>query len=122
MHSLGSPYADLLGMRLIEKREGYAKVEMRVEEEHLNSHGFAHGGLIFSLADSAFAMCCNYGGRQAVAIEVSVQYMAPAVAGDVLTAEAHEVKRTRRLSFCRVEVRKGERLIAAFQSTSFIKE
>ena len=122
MHPAESPYAKLLGMELVERKDGYAKVRLEVKNEHLNFHGLGHGGLVFSLGDTAFALCCNYGGRAAVAVDMSVQYMAPAVEGDVLVAEAHEVKRTRRLSFCNVEVRNNERLLAVIQCTSFIKE
>ena len=121
MHPAESPYAHLLGIKLIDRHDGYARLQMQVKEEHLNSLGTAHGGLIFSLGDTAFALCCNYGGKVAVAIDISVQYMAPAVEGDVLVAEAREIKRTRSLSFCRVEVRNRDRLIAVLQSTPFIK-
>ncbi|MHC1593276.1 MAG: PaaI family thioesterase [Methermicoccaceae archaeon] len=122
MHPAESPCAKLLGIELVEREDGYAKVRAEVKNEHLNSHGLGHGGFVFSLGDTAFALCCNYGGSVAVAIDMSVQYMAPAVEGDVLVAEAHEVKRTRRLSFCNVEVRSKERLLAVIQCTSFIKE
>lgn len=70
---------------------GYAKVSMMVREDMLNSFRICHGGLITTLADTAFAVSCNSYNEQTVASGISVDFMAPGRPGDVLTAEAREV-------------------------------
>jgi len=114
-----SPFGKELGIELIEWREGYAKALLEIKENHLNSLGTAHGGVVFSLADSVFALCCNY-REVVVAVNVSINYMSPAKAGDVLVAEGWEIKRTRKLSFCRIEVRKDKELVATVQALGYV--
>jgi acyl-CoA thioesterase len=75
---------------------GEATLSMRITEEMLNGHGNAHGGFIFSVADSAFAFACNTYNQRAVAYQVSITYMAPGRRGDRLTAAAREVYRAGR--------------------------
>lgn len=70
---------------------GYAKVSMTVREDMLNGFRICHGGLITTLADTAFAVSCNSYNEQTVASGISVDFMAPGRSGDVLTAEAREV-------------------------------
>ena len=84
-------FAEALGMKLEETRDGYAKVTMKVQKIHTNALGFTHGGAVFSLADYAFAHACNYGNNVAVAVQVSINYLKPSVEGDCLTAEATRV-------------------------------
>lgn len=69
---------------------GLARARMRVTEEMANGHGICHGGYVFALADSAFALACNAGGRPTVAAGADIEFVAPAHAGDVLLAEARE--------------------------------
>ena len=78
------------GIRIEEAREGYSKLTMRVREDMLNGHGIAHGGMIFALADTAFAYACNSRNASAVAQQASIVFLAPAQADDVLVAEARE--------------------------------
>ena len=61
--------------KLLEAKDGYAKVSMKIEKNHTNALGFAHGGAIFSLADYAFAHACNYGDNVAVAVQVSINFL-----------------------------------------------
>jgi len=75
-----------LGMRLVAVGEGTARLEMTVREDMVNGHGIAHGGFVFSLADSAFAFACNSYNRSTVAAEASVRFLAPTRLGDVLEA------------------------------------
>jgi acyl-CoA thioesterase len=79
-----------LGMRVVDVRPGYARVEMDVLPEMLNGHAICHGGLIFSLADSAFAFACNTHNFVTVAAGCSIDFLTPAHAGDHLVAEAVE--------------------------------
>ena len=85
-----------MGMRLEHVAPGEATVSMEVAEQMLNGHGNAHGGFIFSVADSAFAFACNTYNQRAVAYQVSITYVAPGRAGDRLTATAREVYRAGR--------------------------
>ncbi|KMW45063.1 hydroxyphenylacetyl-CoA thioesterase PaaI [Ralstonia pickettii] len=79
-----------LGMRIEAVGPGYARLTMTVRPEFLNGHRTCHGGLIFTLADSAFAFACNSHNHNTVAAGCSVEFLHPAHGGDVLTAEATE--------------------------------
>jgi acyl-CoA thioesterase len=80
-----------LGMRIVELGAGSARLEMAVRDDMLNGHEICHGGFITTLADSAFAFACNSRNRLTVAAGLSVDFLAPAHRGDVLTADAVEV-------------------------------
>lgn len=79
-----------LGMRMDEVGPGHAALSMRVRADMLNGHGTCHGGFIFSLADSAFAFACNARNVSTVASGCTIDFLAPAREGDVLTAVARE--------------------------------
>ena len=79
-----------LGMRIDEVRPGYARLSMTVTPNMVNGHNLCHGGLIFTLADSTFAFACNSHNQRAVAAGASIEFLAPAFLGDVLTAEGAE--------------------------------
>lgn len=108
-----------LGIRIVETRPGYARLVMRVRDDMLNGHSVCHGGMIFSLADSAFAFSCNSRGGAVVAAAASVDFLAPAHGGDELTAEAVERWRTRRNGIYEVTVtnQRGE-TVALFRGRS----
>jgi acyl-CoA thioesterase len=108
-----------LGMRVAEVRPGYARVEMDVLPDMLNGHAICHGGLIFSLADSAFAFACNTHNFVTVAASCSIDFLAPARAGDHLVAEAVEQSLLGRAGVYDVTVtnQKGEH-IALFRGRS----
>ncbi|MBS0393213.1 MAG: hydroxyphenylacetyl-CoA thioesterase PaaI [Proteobacteria bacterium] len=78
-------------MRIVAIAPNACSVTMTVRADMTNGHGICHGGLIFTLADSAFAFACNSAGRPAVAATGSIDFLAPAREGDVLTASAHEL-------------------------------
>lgn len=108
-----------LGIRIVEARPGHAKVSMRVREDMLNGHSVCHGGLIFSLADSAFAFACNSHGGAVVAAAASIDFLAPAHGGDELTAVASERWRSKRNGVYEVTVvnQRGD-TIALFRGRS----
>jgi acyl-CoA thioesterase len=114
-------FAAALGIQLVEVRDGYAKVSMKVEKNHTNALGFTHGGAIFSLADYAFAQACNYGDNVAVAVQVSINYLKPSVEGDVLTAEAVRVSDGKTTGLYHVTVKNGEKTVAFFSGLAFKK-
>lgn len=108
-----------LGMRLVEIRPGYAKMSMLVRDDMLNGHASCHGGLIFSLADSAFAFSCNSHGGVVVAAAASIDFLAPAHGGDELTAVGVERWRSKRNGVYEVTVtnQRGE-TVALFRGRS----
>jgi acyl-CoA thioesterase len=108
-----------LGMALEEVRPGYARLRMAVRPDMLNGHGTCHGGIVFALADSAFAFACNSRGIVTVASGCSVEFLAPAREGDELVAVATERSLEGRNGVYDVDVRTvDERLVAAFRGRS----
>ncbi len=114
-------FAEALGIKVLESKDGYAKVFMNVEKNHTNALGFTHGGAIFSLADYAFAQACNFGDNVAVAVQVSINFLRPSVEGDVLAAEAVRVSDGKTMGLYQVMVRNGEKLVASFSGLAFKK-
>jgi acyl-CoA thioesterase len=108
-----------LGMRVTECRPGFARVVMKVTADMLNGHQVCHGGLVFALADSAFAFACNSHDRSTVAASATIEFLAPARDGDELTAVAGERWRSRRAGIYEIEVtnQRGE-TIALFRGRS----
>ncbi|MFC9088516.1 hydroxyphenylacetyl-CoA thioesterase PaaI [Nocardiopsis dassonvillei] len=108
-----------LGMRLVEASDGLAVVEMTVGPLMLNGHGIAHGGFVFTLADTAFACACNVdGGGVTVASGADVTFVTPAKEGDVLVATARERALFGRSGLYDVTVRRGEEVVAEFRGRS----
>jgi acyl-CoA thioesterase len=104
---------------LEEAREGYARVSMEVRSDMLNGHRTAHGGMIFALADTAFAYACNSRNEATVAQQASILFLAPAQQGDVLVAEAREDALVGRAGAYSVTVTTRDgRSVAEFQGLS----
>jgi len=114
-------FAEALGMMVLEVKDGYAKVSMKVEKSHTNALGFTHGGVIFSLADYAFAQACNFGDNVAVAVQVSINFLKPSAEGDILTAEATRVSEGKTTGLYQVTVRKDDKPIALFTGLAYKK-
>ncbi|CAM3367131.1 hydroxyphenylacetyl-CoA thioesterase PaaI [Deinococcus deserti] len=111
-------YASHLGMTVLDTGPDLTRISLTVEASGLNMHGSAHGGLIFSLADEAFALISN-ASAQAVAIETHLSFFRAARQGDVLVAVATPERVGRTLATYRVEVRRGEEgeVLALFLGT-----
>ncbi|HLJ39708.1 MAG TPA: hydroxyphenylacetyl-CoA thioesterase PaaI [Steroidobacteraceae bacterium] len=109
-----------LGMKLAAVRPGWARVEMSVRADMLNGHDVCHGGILFALADSAFAFACNSYNESTVAAAAAIDFLSAARLGDELTAEAAELWRTRRNGIYEITVtnHRGER-IALFRGRSY---
>ena len=114
-------YARQAGIELIEVSPGKARVKMEVREQHMNSHRTVHGGAIFTLADTAFALASNSHGIPAAAINAHISYLTAARSG-ILYAEAEEFTRNPKLASYTVQVtdENGER-IAIFQGMVYRK-
>lgn len=106
-------YAKFLGIQIDKVEEGRAIVSVEVNEHMLNFHGFVNGGLIFSIADVAFAIASNSYGQTAVGINVNINYMKAGLLGDTLTATAEEVSRNPKLGLYRLTVRNQHEEILA---------
>jgi len=116
------PYAEKMGLKLVEVAEGYALIEMRFTEEMENIFGMAHGGAIFSLIDEAFEVASNSHGTVSVALSMSVTYVSSPKKGETLQAEAEEVSRSNRIATYDIRVKTaGGSLIAICQALVYRK-
>jgi acyl-CoA thioesterase len=113
--------AEALGMKVLESKDGYSRVSMKIEKIHTNALGFTHGGAVFSLADYAFAHACNCGDNVAVAVQVSINFLRPSAEGDVLVAEASRVSDGKTTGLYQVTVRKDDKTVALFTGLAFKK-
>jgi acyl-CoA thioesterase len=107
------------GITIDDAREGYALIRMKLRDDMLNGHRIGHGGMIFALADTAFAYACNSRNENTVAQNASISFLAPAQPGEILIAEAREVSRSGRSGVYQVSVRTADnRVIAEFTGLS----
>lgn len=107
-----------LGMQLVRCSPGSATVTMTVTEDMVNGHSITHGGFVFALADTAFALACNSYGRATVAAGATIAFLAPTGIGDELVAEAVERARRGRRGVYDVTVRRGDEVVAEFRGNS----
>ena len=109
-----------LGMEVLAIGPGSATLRMTVRDDMLNGHDICHGGLVTTLADSAFAFACNAYNQVTVASGFDVNLVSAARLGDVLTAEARELSKAGRTGVYDIDVRnqRGER-VAAFRGRSY---
>ena len=107
------------GVEIEEVREGYARIRMRLRPDMLNGHGIGHGGMIFALADTAFAYACNSRNLRSVAAQASIVFLDSARDGETLIAECEERALVGRSGVYDVKVTgEGGRAIAEFQGFS----
>lgn len=97
-------FSQWLGVQVIEVREGYCRLQMTVRQEMTNGFGTAHGGIVFSFADTALAFCTNASGEISVALDCTISYPAAVKPGDVLTAVGEQETTSRKVGFARVTV------------------
>src|ERR1051325_2033619 len=84
-------FSQWMGVEVLEVKEGYSRIRMTIRQEMVNGFGIVHGGLPFSLADSAFAFACNNRNNLSVALDVTITFTKAVHVGDLLTAEAKEI-------------------------------
>ena len=113
-------FSQWLGIEVLEIKEGYSKIKMIVRKEMVNGFGIVHGGIPFSLADSAFAFACNNRNNLSVALDVTITFTKPVNTGDTLMAEAKEVHNGRSTGVYLITVfnQKNEQ-VALFKGTCF---
>jgi phenylacetic acid degradation protein PaaD len=107
-----------LGMEIVEIRPGYATLAMKVRPDMVNGQRIAHGGFIFTLADSAFAFACNSHNERVVAAQGQITFIKPGKLGDRLVATAREISRSGRSGIYDVRVTNGDAVIAEFRGHS----
>lgn len=107
-----------LGMEILDVGPGTAKLAMVIKPDMVNGHGTAHGGYIYTLADSAFAFACNSYNERAVAAHCSISYLKPGKLGKRLIASAREVSRAGRSGIYDVEISQDNEVIAHFRGHS----
>lgn len=115
------PYAQSLGIQLLEIGEGTATAEVVVKDQMLNSHGTMHGAVIFALADYVFAAACNSYGKTSVGLSTTVNFMAPGIKGSTVRAVATEEKRNNRTSWYKIRVESDGELIATMEALAYRK-
>lgn len=113
-------FSKWLGVEVMEIREGYSKIKMKIRNEMLNGFGIAHGGVAFSLADSAFAFACNSRNNLSLALDTSINFIKPAHVGDVLIAEAKEIHNGKSTGLYQISItNQNNHVIALFKGTCF---
>ncbi len=113
-------FSQWMGVELIEVRTGYSKIKMTIRQEMVNGFGIIHGGIPFSLADSAFAFACNNRNNLSVALDVTITFTKAVHVGDELTAEAEEIHdgRSTGVYLIHVHNQNGDQ-VALFKGTCF---
>ncbi len=115
----GDKASQWMGLEMVAVDEGVAEFALTVAEHHANGHGICHGGITFSLADTAFAFACNSRNQSTVAMHNVISYLAPGRIGDTLTARASEVTLNGRNGIYDVKVtNQNNDLIAEFRGMS----
>ena len=113
-------FSQWLGIKILAIEEGYSKIRLTLREEMVNGLGVIHGGITFSLADSAFAFACNNRNNLSMALDTSITFIKPTKPGDILTAEAKELHNGRSTGLYLITVtnQNGEQ-VALFRGTCF---
>ena len=112
-------YSQWLGIEILECEIGRCKVAMTIRKEMLNSMNKAHGGITYSLADTAFGFTANTHGKYAVSIETSINHIEALEEGDYITAEATVNLQKTKVGFNIVEVKRGDGLVALFKGVVY---
>ena len=113
-------FSQWMDVKVLDIKEGYSKIQMTIRKEMVNGFGIVHGGIPFSLADSAFAFACNNRNNLSVALDVTITFTKAVNVGDTLTAEAKEVHNGRSTGVYLITVtnQKSEQ-VALFKGTCF---
>lgn len=113
-------FSQWLGLQIDATGPGYCKLHFVINDHHLNGFQVAHGGVLFSAADSAFAFACNSHGILTLALDANISFTRPAHSGDLLTVEAKEVHQGGRTGVYEVRITNtGQELIALFKGTAY---
>jgi acyl-CoA thioesterase len=113
-------FSQWMGVEVLEVKEGYSRIKMTIRKEMVNGFGIVHGGLPFSLADSAFAFACNNRNNLSVALDVTITFTKAVNVGDILTAEAKEIHNGRSTGVYLIQVtNQRDEIVSLFKGTCF---
>ncbi|MFN8249933.1 MAG: hydroxyphenylacetyl-CoA thioesterase PaaI [Ferruginibacter sp.] len=113
-------FSQWLGIKVLNVKEGYSKITMTVRPEMINGFGIVHGGIAFSLADSAFAFACNNRNILSVALDTAINFTKPVHVGDVLVAEAKELHNGKSTGLYHISItNQHDHMVALFKGTCF---
>jgi acyl-CoA thioesterase len=113
-------FSQWLGIHVLHVSEGYSNIKMTVRKEMINGFGIVHGGVAFSLADSAFAFACNNRDNLSVALDTSINFLKPVNVDDELTAEAKEIHNGRSTGLYHITItNQNDNVVAVFKGTCF---
>ena len=113
-------FSQWLGINIVDVSEGYCELTMKVRKEMLNGFHIAHGGIAYSLADSALAFASNSHGRKSLSVETSISHMVSIKAGDMLTAMTKELSRSDKIGVYLITItNKENQEIAIFKGTVY---
>ena len=113
-------FSQWLGIERVEESSGRSVLRMTVRREMLNGFGIAHGGITYSLADSALAFASNSHGRKAVSVETSISHIQPLKEGDIITATAKEISKSNKIAIYEVSIKRDDgELAAMFKGTVY---
>lgn len=113
-------FSQWLGIEIIEVKEGYSKIKMKLRKEMINGFGVIHGGIAFSLGDSAFAFACNNRNNLSMALDTSITFTKSTQPGDELTAEAKELHNGRSTGLYLITItNQHNKQVALFKGTCF---
>lgn len=113
-------FSQWLGIEVLEIKEGYSKIKMTVRKEMINGFGIVHGGIAFSLADSAFAFACNNRNVLSVALDTAINFIKTVHVDDVLTAETKEIHNGKSTGLYHITItNQKEHVVAVFKGTCY---
>ncbi len=113
-------FSQWLGIQVLEIKDGYSKIKMTVRKEMINGFGIVHGGIAFSLADSAFAFACNNRNVLSVALDTSINFLKPVHVDDALIAEAKELHNGKSTGLYHITItNQKEHVVAVFKGTCY---
>ena len=113
------PFSKWLGIEVDVISEGSCQLSMTIRKEMLNGFGIAHGGITYSLADSALAFSANTHGRQSVSIDTSINHTETLKEGDKIVAIASEESLKNRFGFYKIEIKRNDTIVALFKGTVY---
>lgn len=112
-------FSQWLGIEVVEIKSGYACLKMKIKKDMLNGFGIAHGGITYSIADSALAFASNSHGEKCVSLETSISHTQSLKEGDEIIAVATEDHRSSKIAVYSVKVTSGEQVVALFKGTVY---
>ncbi len=116
----GDAFSKWLGIEIVEVKEGYSELKLTVREEMTNGFKIAHGGITYSLADSALAFASNSHGRKSVSVETSISHTKQCLIGDVITAKAIEKSISNKIAIYEITItNQKEETVALFKGTVY---